>query len=99
MVSSDAPSASRISMAATPVRSLPAEQWNRMGVSPASSARNSSLNALLPVSIRRYITRGTSYPSGAEAISLSMSPGAKAISCPSSAHRAQICTSLAPSGT
>ena len=30
-------------MAATPVRSFPPEQWNRIGVSPASSARNSSL--------------------------------------------------------
>ena len=37
------PSASRMRMAATPVRSFPPEQWNRIGVSPASSARNSSL--------------------------------------------------------
>ena len=34
----------------------PVSYTHLMGVSPASSARNSSLNALLPVSICRYIS-------------------------------------------
>ena len=86
-------------MAATPVRSLPDVQWNRMGVSPASSARNSSLKALLPVSICRYIIWVRFVPAGALCTSRWMSLGEKSISCPVASRRPQICTSRAPSGT
>lgn len=80
MVLSDAPSASRMSMAATPVRSLPAEQWKSTGVSPASSARNSSLYALLPKSIRSYMASAIRRPSSG--IPSAGSPGLRAKSPP-----------------